>query len=180
MRQWNPIATRARLLGAAAERIAAAGLERLTLDEVAAAAGVSKGGLLHHFPTKLALLEGLVGHLAEEFFARLTRVLADEPADGRGRWARAYIRATFDTPTVEVALMSALAAATPTYPGLVAIFFAAFATLDADHDDGLPVARRTLIRLACDGLALAEVSGWPSIDATIRAALFDELMGLSR
>ena len=34
-----------------------------TLDAVAAAAGVSKGGLLYHFPSKDALVDGLAEHL---------------------------------------------------------------------------------------------------------------------
>ena len=35
-----------------------------TMDAVAAAAGVSKGGLLYHFPSKEAMVEGLCARLA--------------------------------------------------------------------------------------------------------------------
>lgn len=36
-----------------------------TLDQVAARAGVSKGGLLYHFPDKAALTDGLVARLSD-------------------------------------------------------------------------------------------------------------------
>ncbi len=53
-----------------------------TLDAVATAAGVSKGGLLYHFPSKAALVEGLceyVEHLAAED-AALMRTAPEGPA----------------------------------------------------------------------------------------------------
>ena len=46
-----------RLLKAAAEITALDGAANLTLDKVAERAGVSKGGLLYHYPNKQALLE---------------------------------------------------------------------------------------------------------------------------
>ncbi len=180
MRQKNPTETRAKILRAATDEIAARGLLDLTLDHVAAAAAVSKGGLLHHFPSKLALLEGLTEHLATVFAARLDAALADEPAEVKGRWTRSYIRATFDTPPDELALSNALAGALGAYPQLLEIYCAAFAAIDSPPDDQLTPARGLMIRLACDGLALAEMSGSPPIGPELRAALYAELMELSR
>jgi AcrR family transcriptional regulator len=180
MREKNPVETRAKLLRAAMEQIATSGLLDLTLDHVAAAAAISKGGLLHHFPTKQALFEGLAIHLAEQFIARMDRELAREPEHTRGHWARAYIRATFETPPAEIRLMSALAAALTAYPHLLDVYCTAFAPLDTPPDDGLSPARQAAIRFACDGLALADVSGSPPIDAELRTALLNELMELSQ
>lgn len=50
----------ARLLDAAERLVAERGAAHVTLEAVAAEAGVSKGGLLYHFPCKTALLEGMV------------------------------------------------------------------------------------------------------------------------
>lgn len=48
----------------AAQRIAVErGAGRLTLDEVARASGLSKGGLLYHFPSKEALLQAMLERL---------------------------------------------------------------------------------------------------------------------
>lgn len=57
----NPtIEARTRILQAAAEVIRQEGAMALTLDAVAKGAGVSKGGLLYHFPSKDALVQGLL------------------------------------------------------------------------------------------------------------------------
>ena len=37
-----------------------------SMDAVAKAAGVSKGGLIHHFPSRTQLLQGLADHLSRE------------------------------------------------------------------------------------------------------------------
>lgn len=70
----------------ATERLIAAGDDEPTLEAVAAGAGVSKGGLLYHFPSKAHLLRALV----ERIVARADEVL-DEAA-GRGRMGEAWLR----------------------------------------------------------------------------------------
>lgn len=63
-RTRDPKATRRKLLDAAAE-ICAEGANSVSLEAVAARAGVSKGGLLYHFPSKNALLRAMVAdHVA--------------------------------------------------------------------------------------------------------------------
>ena len=56
--------TRKRLLDAAAVVVRRDGAQALTLDAVAAEAGVSKGGLLYHFKTKRELLDAHARGLA--------------------------------------------------------------------------------------------------------------------
>ena len=55
-RKKQPERVRAQLLEASAHMILAQGVAGLTLDAVAQMAGVSKGGLLHHFASKTCLL----------------------------------------------------------------------------------------------------------------------------
>lgn len=62
---------RSRLLRAAEELTHVNGAGNMSLDAVAARAGVSKGGLLYHFPTKAKLLEALVERFIEQFEAEL-------------------------------------------------------------------------------------------------------------
>jgi AcrR family transcriptional regulator len=59
----SPVSTRDRLLDAFAELLVEGGERSATLDAVAAAAAVSKGGLLYHFATKDALVDGLLTRL---------------------------------------------------------------------------------------------------------------------
>ena len=62
------------LLDAAEALLWEQGTQALTLTAVADRAGVSKGGLLYHFPTKEALIRGLVARLIEEFDALIAVV----------------------------------------------------------------------------------------------------------
>ena len=57
---------RERLIAAAAETIYAAGVEKTTLADVAAAAGIPLGNVYYYFKTKDALVQAVVeAHLAE-------------------------------------------------------------------------------------------------------------------
>jgi AcrR family transcriptional regulator len=67
------------------------GTQALTLSAVAERAGVSKGGLLYHFPCKEALIRALVDRVIAEFDA-----LVASYDDGRpGSYSRAYVEASF-------------------------------------------------------------------------------------
>ncbi|GAY15515.1 TetR/AcrR family transcriptional regulator [Mycobacterium sp. shizuoka-1] len=87
--------SRERILDAYAEALAVDGERHATLDAVAARAGVSKGGLLYHFPSK--------DQLAEALCDRLITLAADDVAKMRSATdgpARHYIRTSHyaDTP----------------------------------------------------------------------------------
>ena len=58
--------SRQRVLHAATTIVGRAGAANLTIDGVAAESGLSKGGVLYHFPSKRALLEGMLEQLLEE------------------------------------------------------------------------------------------------------------------
>jgi AcrR family transcriptional regulator len=64
--------TRRRILDAAQDLAHCAGPGNLSLDAVAARAGVSKGGLLYHFPSKNRLMEALVEDYLHRFDAALS------------------------------------------------------------------------------------------------------------
>jgi AcrR family transcriptional regulator len=120
MAKKTPIETREKLVQAAATLVIANGIHRVTLEQVALQAGVSKGGLLHHFPTKQALLSGLMAQLGVVFKARLERYMNLETPGGPGRLARAYIRASFEYDTDELQLTNAIAQVIGEFPELLA------------------------------------------------------------
>ena len=74
--------SREAILDAAEALVREQGVNRMTLDAVAARAGLSKGGLLYNFPSKDALLLGLI----ERFTERM------EMADGDGSPGRVVTR----------------------------------------------------------------------------------------
>jgi AcrR family transcriptional regulator len=51
---------RAKVLEAARRIVETRGAGHLTFDELAAESGVTRGGITYHFPTKEALLKGLI------------------------------------------------------------------------------------------------------------------------
>src|SRR5690606_17155565 len=57
---------RQRILDAASQLVRKEGSAHLSLDAVAALAGISKGGLLYHFPNKTALLKAIVEQYVEK------------------------------------------------------------------------------------------------------------------
>ena len=64
-KQERSHATRRRLLDAAVDELVERGYTRLTTSGVARRAGVSRGALEHHFPTKDVFVAAAIRHLAE-------------------------------------------------------------------------------------------------------------------
>jgi len=69
--QERTAATRAQLLGAAIEQLAEEGYGRTTTVDVAQRAGVSRGALVHHFPTRSDLVVGAHEYLCDRRLAEL-------------------------------------------------------------------------------------------------------------
>ncbi len=78
------------LLDAAEEVVNSKGVGRLTLAAVAKQAGLSKSGLLHHFPSKDALVEALVLRTVELWNASLQQAIELQPV-GPQRAARGLL-----------------------------------------------------------------------------------------
>ena len=76
--------TRRALLDAAVESLIEVGFARTTTLEVQRRADVSRGALLHHFPSKAELLVAAVAHLAE-MRARELKQLSSQLPEGRAR-----------------------------------------------------------------------------------------------
>ena len=82
------------LLDAALTVFAAQGYRTTTLDEVAEAAGVTKGTIYHYFSTKEELLLRAIEHYHERAFARLETVRRGDNASAADR-VRDFVREGF-------------------------------------------------------------------------------------
>jgi AcrR family transcriptional regulator len=82
--------TRDSLCEAAIRTATRDGLLSMTLDNVAREAGVSKGGVMYHFPTKDDLVRAMIEHFGAKLEESMLRQIADDP-EPRGRWARAML-----------------------------------------------------------------------------------------
>src|SRR3954451_5890455 len=77
--------TRNRLLDAAGAVVHRDGAQALTLEAVAAEAGVSKGGLLYHFKAKRDLLDAMLEGWLEEVGAEMEAKREENLAAGYAR-----------------------------------------------------------------------------------------------
>jgi AcrR family transcriptional regulator len=151
--------TRTDLLRAASQIVIEKGVDALTLDAVAKQAGMSKGGLLYHFPNKEALMKGMVEHLVQDFEAVLqTEFEQDDAPSSPGQWMRAYIRATVHCSQESLALIARLTSIAADSPSLLE----AVKTCDQKwrqriETSGLDPTKASIILLAADGLWFAEM-----------------------
>jgi len=95
-RKKRPIEVRNQLLDVAARLCAEVGIPNATLDAISQRAGVSKGGLLHHFPTKQALIIALIDKLLADLTLSVEGYIAKDLALA-GRFTRAYLHACLET-----------------------------------------------------------------------------------
>ncbi|GAA2412110.1 TetR/AcrR family transcriptional regulator [Nonomuraea africana] len=168
--------SRERLLDAAAEVLLADGAESLTLEAVAQRAGVSKGGLFYHFPTKQAMVAAMVERLTSAFDAALSTA-GSEPGD----FLRAYVAATIPedhTAAPADRVTAALLAGVLVDPAGLEPLRRRFAAWQARLvDDGIDPAAATAVRLAVDGwwavrlLGLGEPA--PGLHESIRRYLME-------
>jgi AcrR family transcriptional regulator len=151
------------------------GPRALTLDAVAAQAGVSKGGLLYHFATK----EALVSALVEDWLDRFEAEVLD--GSGEGGWAVSYARAcagrrSAKERATDVALLVAVAGDPGGLEAVRNRYAAWQKRLVSDAADAVDV---TLVRLAADGLWFADLLGLAPPTGRLRRAVVSRLEELA-
>ncbi len=157
-------ATQARILAAAIECLSKLGYSATTTVAVGERAGVSRGALLHHFPTRAELIAAAIRRLFEELDERFRKAFAQIPSDAD------RIDAVVD--------LIWKGYATPKVPPLLELFVAA--RTDARFRSALaPVAREHRNRLR-ELVVESLVDGAPSaeLEATLTLA-FDAMQGMA-
>ena len=147
------------LLDHAAKLAVTQGLAAITVQAVAEAAGVTKGGLLHHFPSKQALINAVFADLLDALDHQLDARIAADP-EPYGAFTRAYIDSVFAIePEDNAAVWAALAISMLTDPPLRQLWADWVQDRHDRHrdtDGALPLAA---IRLTADGIWLADLTG---------------------
>jgi AcrR family transcriptional regulator len=162
--------TRERLLDAAVAVTRRDGAQSLTLDAVAAQAGVSKGGVLYHFATKRALIDGLISRWLDDFAAQL---------EGES-FAVAYVRAC-DIATADTEAEVGLLAGMLEEPEVLEVARERYAEwMDRILADVRDPADAWLLRLAADGLWYSDLLGIAAPQGADRRRLIDRLVALAQ
>lgn len=178
MRHRKPEETRVEILEAAIKVMALKGPLGLTLDAVVEEVPYSKGALLHHFPNKMALLEGVVDHLGQAFLDQVMAEAAKDP-EPYGRNARAYLMIVINDPVTDtdVSIGRAALAACAAEPSLAErwVSWVRKARQD-DPEDPVGADDALLLRLMADGLWMSDMFGTHEVSPQQRKALASLLM----
>ncbi len=175
---------RERILDAAETRLLEGGPGALVLEAVATDAGVSKGGLLYHFPSKEALVAGLCERMLDGF-ERTLADLSEGDGDGPGAWTRAYLGSTVTdrgSPADNTAQLMA---------GILATLGRDSAHLETVREhfnrwhrrlltDGIDPRSATIVRLAADGLWLSALLGLPELETAEGPGVIEALRDMTR
>ncbi|MGW2288713.1 TetR/AcrR family transcriptional regulator [Streptomyces phaeochromogenes] len=153
---------RDKVLDAAEDVLLDEGAVHLTLERVAAVAGVSKGGLLYHFRSKQALVAGMVERLMEHFTVDYEALEDKEP----GAVTRAYLDSSTDLPASKTGrrherLAAAVLAAATLDPVLLVPIREYYEQLQRRIEvDAIDPAQASLVRLAADGWFYSRLFGF--------------------
>jgi len=175
-----PAGARDRILEAADQLVAAQGASNLTLDAVAQAAGLSKGGLLYHFPSKDALLMGMLDRHCEQMDQRCAEVHAGLAEDDFAGHLKAHVLGLLRWTTVRPEVGAAMFAAAANNPSLLETIRKRYAddvARMAEHPNAF--ARGAVVMLATDGLLMGEVWKLTPFTPEQREQIVAELLRLA-
>ncbi|UVH57754.1 TetR/AcrR family transcriptional regulator [Variovorax paradoxus] len=169
-----------RLIDVASEIVSARGVQELTLEAVAAAAGVTKGGLIYHFKTRDELLAAVVQAILDEWDQR-SRVKAAQAGSSSGALLRALIDDTFDMEPREKQLISNLLAAASSYPHLLGPVRDFYSRLYGDFaKSGSRSGTALVIAAALDGMSVMELLSFHQFSDRQRKAMRQALHALAK
>ncbi len=176
----NNTSKKNKILIAAADIVMKQGVARLTLEAVANKAGISKGGLLYYFPNKEALIKGMVDELTHIYTKNINKYVLMDNED-TGKWIRAFVKTTFNAQQDGFERNSALLGAVFTNPELLEKFQTFYKDMQKQFEnDGVDPIRSIIVRLATDGLWLAEIFGLAPLDKTMKERIYNELISMLR
>ena len=169
--------TRNAAIRAALAIIARDGPGRLTLDAIARESGISKGGLMHQFRNKEAVIKALLEHQIQHFGDFSERYLATNASTLPQPHLAAQIATLRETLTGQRAVSLAILGAVAQEPGLLSITRETDAsTLKAIKAEAVDPELAILRWLAARGLALTAMLGICPVPEKERSRLFDRLL----
>lgn len=171
-----------RLLDAAERLVVARGAAHLTLDAVAQEAGVSKGGLLYHFPSKAALLEGMVRRHVRDLEQRASEYAQDRSAPpSPARKVAGRLRALLEKSETHREMGAAMLAAAAGNPALMDPCRQSYREV-VDEMAKCPQSfeRAAMLHLAVDGLLMSDLLNLSPFTADERRRVVEHLLNQVR
>lgn len=181
-RKKQPELVRRTLLDCAAKLAVDEGLSGVTIQAVADAAGVTKGGLMHHFPNKQALIEAITADLLEQLDVEIDKLMGID-SESFGSFTRAYVELVFtdnDAKTGSGKAWSALSVTSITDPRLRDLWSNWLEGRLERHQETDHVPTLAIVRLAADGVWLASMLNNDSRRLADLKALRTQLLAMTR
>lgn len=171
---------RERIFTAAEQVVNEVGAARLTLDAVAQAAGISKGGLLYHFPSKDALLGAMAERYVQQLRGCIEQARTGLPAGEPATAVKGCVLGMLGNDPRSKELGAALLATAANDLTLLEVIREHI----AEQSKELAVnprafARAAVVALAADGLKMREALRISAFDGPQRAAIVQELLQLA-
>jgi AcrR family transcriptional regulator len=167
------------MLDAAEAIVLESGARHMTLDAVAARAGVSKGGVLYHFPNKEVLLRAML----ERFSKQIDETRKEKGKglkEGPRREIKAFILSSADRDPKKEQIGSALLAAVAHNPKLLQPAQDYFRRRLVEFmQSGLNFKRAAVIFFAVHGLVFSELLSLSCLSVKERNELVEELLRLA-
>jgi AcrR family transcriptional regulator len=178
-RRKQPELVRRRLLDCAASLAVETGLSSLTVQAVADAADVTKGGLFHHFPSKDKLIEGVFTDLLEKLDAEIDEILARDTV-AHGRFTRAYVDSAIRLMESKApSPWGALSISMMTDPALRRLWSDWYRARLVRHADTDSDPALEIVRYAADGIWLSDLCELDPALRMERDALRDRLIDMT-
>jgi AcrR family transcriptional regulator len=168
------------IIDAAEDTVIEVGARHLTLDAVAAKAGVSKGGLIYHFSNKEALLDAMLSRRLKriEENRQNTRATLQE---GPRSEIIAYVLSSLEQDSKTRKLSVALLAAVAHDPQLLVPYREEYRRLLEEFSkEGVRFKRAAAIMLAVDGMRLMELLSMTPFTAKERNDVIEEIIALAK
>ena len=179
MRKKEPDKVRRSLLDRTAKLAVDQGPSAITIQAVAEAAGVTKGGLLHHFSSKQALIEAVFADLLQQLGDEIDRYMAEDPQPV-GRFTRAYVRAAFADHKLGMwSPWAALSVTMVADPGMRRLWSDWLDDRLEAHRETDGTAQMEIVRLAADGVWMADMRGQDRASPRDLSALEPQLLALA-
>ena len=167
---------RHKVLEAAVAIVAREGAAHLTIDAVAAQAGLSKGGVLYHFPSKRALLDGMLERLLDDSETR-----SAYHRQQTGSRLAAWIETEREQSAQERATALALLANAAEDPSLLdparQMIAETFGEVSRESRDP---QRSQILLLAAEGLRFLHMLDLLPMNAEEREQLHEQLLSMAR
>lgn len=178
-RKKDPIKLQVELLKAARIIAGREGISSLSLNAVAREAGVSKGGLMHHFPSKQELIHALFLQLLEIMDERIS-IIMENDKNAYGRFSRAYLHYIGELKESDESFQLALLSlAMPTEPVLRQCWRDWVTNHLAKGDEFDNSYLGALVRYAADGLWLSSLTEGETLSQQERDAIVSRLTAIS-